>query len=223
MFSLVTRWDDRTWELVRGCAPVSSGCASCLSANVIGFYSRRNAEERLVRPTASGYRWSGLTKLRPDALVDPFEWPSESRVVVCSHSDLFQDGVPEEFIADAFDVMANTDHTYLISTKRPHRMAEWFSSATGVNARNTIESQGYEWPLSNVWLGTSVENQAAANHRIPPLLSVPGLCTDGEHHRPGANPLPCNRVADERGRDCSVGCLRHVQWPRRESVRWHVL
>jgi protein gp37 len=30
-----------------------------------------------------------------------------------------------------------------------------------------------KWPLSNVWLGTSVENQATADERIPHLLKVP--------------------------------------------------
>lgn len=29
------------------------------------------------------------------------------------------------------------------------------------------------WPLPNVWLGTSVEDQAAADARIPPLLEIP--------------------------------------------------
>ena len=29
------------------------------------------------------------------------------------------------------------------------------------------------WPLPNVWLGTSVENQAAADERIPKLLATP--------------------------------------------------
>lgn len=30
-----------------------------------------------------------------------------------------------------------------------------------------------EWPLPNVWIGVSVENQQAADERIPPLLSIP--------------------------------------------------
>lgn len=30
-----------------------------------------------------------------------------------------------------------------------------------------------EWPLPNVWIGVSVENQQAANERIPTLLSIP--------------------------------------------------
>lgn len=34
---------------------------------------------------------------------------------------------------------------------------------------------GPNWPLDNVWLGVSVEDQAAANERIPLLLKVPAV------------------------------------------------
>lgn len=34
-------------------------------------------------------------------------------------------------------------------------------------------SAGWPWPLPNVWLGTSTENQEMANLRIPPLLETP--------------------------------------------------
>lgn len=167
------RWSDQSWEVTRGCAMVSTACANCPGPDVVGFYAAERGDHGLVRPTISGYRWSGRIHLAEDCLKDPFEWPSMSRVVVSSNSDLFHESVPSEYIMSVFDVMANTDHTYLVSTKRPSRMYEFFSSPAGLETQNFCESQGYEWPLANVWIGTSVESQAAANHRIPPLISCP--------------------------------------------------
>jgi len=51
-------------------------------------------------------------------------------------------------------------HTYIILTKRPQRMLEFFKY-TNTEA------------LPNVWLGVSCENQETANERIPLLLQVP--------------------------------------------------
>jgi protein gp37 len=80
-------------------------------------------------------------------------------------SDLFHEDVPFEFIDRVFDVMERASwHTFQVLTKRPERMVEFFggTSGTGLSAP----------ALPNVWLGTSVENQAA-DERIPHLLECP--------------------------------------------------
>jgi protein gp37 len=72
-------------------------------------------------------------------------------------SDLFHEKVPFSFVDRIWDVMRGTQrHTYQILTKRPDRMAEFTNSHR---------------PLSNVWLGTSVENHEVLN-RIDELRSV---------------------------------------------------
>jgi protein gp37 len=79
--------------------------------------------------------------------------------------DLFHEDVPNEYIVEVFDMMVATpQHTYLLLTKRPERMAKLF--------RLNGPFLGNE-PLKNAWLGTSVENQAAADERIPILLGIP--------------------------------------------------
>jgi protein gp37 len=142
--------------------------------------------------------------------------------------DLFHRDVPFEWIDRVFAVMAiSFQHTFLVLTKRPHRMAEWFTEHLKQKARGYwIGKPGYlfdellhpgqdhdscemrddpawfterllqlkakyypdvpsraqnlgdsslvcPWPLPNVWLGTSVENQHAADERIPWLLKCP--------------------------------------------------
>lgn len=80
-------------------------------------------------------------------------------------------------------------HTFQILTKRPERMKAYIDSRSewrgGIaEALNDPEwSVHYEmadeiaetagWPLANVWLGVSVENQHWADERIPLLLQTP--------------------------------------------------
>jgi len=87
-------------------------------------------------------------------------------------------------------------HTYQILTKRPERAAEYLASrepgifnpgahplfAAGRGEGGPLRGHGSDimnagaiiaWPLANVWIGTSVENQAAADERIPHLLRCP--------------------------------------------------
>lgn len=146
--------------------------------------------------------FNGIVRTDEVALRKPLTWRKPRKVFVNSMSDLFHDAVPFEFIDQVFAVMALTPwHTYQILTKRPERMAEyfrreypaghirgamivhhyWHASARILNAASEYwaqrgyEEQGFipEWPLPNVWLGTSVENQAAADERIPHLLQCP--------------------------------------------------
>jgi len=78
-------------------------------------------------------------------------------------------------------------HTYQVLTKRAKRMAEYFSVERYVAIDAATREIGLKgkpapiqgdqpaggWPLPNVWLGTSVENQEQADARIPHLLAAP--------------------------------------------------
>lgn len=44
-----------------------------------------------------------------------------------------------------------------------------------VTGKQWVEPYRFEWPLSSVWLGTSVEDQATADARIPVLLATPAV------------------------------------------------
>lgn len=112
------------------------------------------------------------------------------RIFVNSMSDLFHENVPDEWIDRIFAVMALCpQHTFQILTKRPKRMLEYLRAgdahprvaayALGVcdvhykPPRDLSLLKPGQWPLPNVWLGVSVENQAAADERIPLLLQTP--------------------------------------------------
>ncbi|MGZ3469343.1 MAG: DUF5131 family protein [Actinomycetota bacterium] len=145
-------WTNATWNPVTGCTKVSPGCDHC--------YAETFAERfRGVRdhPYEQGFD----LKLWPERLEVPLRWRTPRLVFVNSMSDLFQDGVPIEFVRRVWATMAATpQHTYQILTKRPGVMAS--------HLRRIAPS-----PLSNVWLGTSVEDQKRARLRVPKLLEVP--------------------------------------------------
>jgi protein gp37 len=113
-------------------------------------------------------------------------------------SDLFHESVPFEFIGSVFGVMASTPrHTFQVLTKRPARMlefCEWIkgrgAAASGMFPHDDLEWRmlhclralglrrvqctiGEHWPIPNVWLGVSVEDQRSAEERIPRLVQTP--------------------------------------------------
>lgn len=121
----------------------------------------------------------------PDkALDEPLHWRKARMVrVASSTSDLFHPDVPDEFILRVCDTIAEAQqHTFQILTKRPERMAAFvrkYLSDHSTPARGTEQVSngvtGFDIaePLTNVWFGVSVEDQKAADERIPLLLQTP--------------------------------------------------
>jgi protein gp37 len=72
---------------------------------------------------------------------------------------------------------ATPQHTYQVLTKRPGRMTRLLASdAFGEQVYRHAAAYrvtALTWPLPNLWLGTSVEDQPRADQRIPKLLAAP--------------------------------------------------
>lgn len=187
-------WTHRTWNPVSGCSKVSQGCAHC--------YAER-MWPRLSAP-GQPYEGRAFTDVQchQERLADPLRWRKPWLVFVNSMSDLFHDDVAFQFIAGVFGIMAACpDHTFQVLTKRPRRMLEFFEwceqrADTGrslfpndsrawrtwqmlhVEARRYASvppHHGGLWPLPNVWIGVSIEDQATADERIPLLLQTPAV------------------------------------------------
>jgi protein gp37 len=124
-----------------------------------------------------------------DAIEQPLHWRKPRRIFVNSMSDLFHEDVPDEFIDRVFAAMAlASQHTFQILTKRAERMRLWMNrhKQRHPNQVNVVlpdpvrpapaivvVERARKWPLPNVWLGVSVENQHFADERIPLLLRTP--------------------------------------------------
>ena len=154
-------WCDRTWSPITGCSPISEGCANCWAKR----FSKRLAG-RYGYPADRPFR----VTFHKDRLEEPLHWRKPQRVFVISMGDLFHKDVPDTAIAQIFNAMVEP-HTYLVLTKRPERMQEWFSHVGQWSGFWTHD--GPEWPRKNVYLGVSVENQQRTDERIPILLQIP--------------------------------------------------
>lgn len=186
-------WTDKVWNPVTGCSKISEGCRNCYAEKMSHRFKWTDKPWNHVNAVEN-------VKLHPERLEQPLKWKKQQRIFVNSMSDLFHEQVPFEFIDKVFAIMALTPkHTYQILTKRPERMLKYFcehlpekeleiamflgnvafeitndiDSDMFASYRIAVGSNKPEWPLPNVWLGVSIENQKAADERIPYLLETP--------------------------------------------------
>ena len=175
---------DEVWNLTRGCTKVSAGCAHC--------YAERITQRFWRGPKGMSFNGAIDVSTVEKALDKPLHWRKPRRIGVCFMSDLFHEKVPDEFIARVWGCMntlRTSRHTFLILTKRPERMCSLLSSEDFENRAFALIPGGtpfgtVAWPLPNVWLGVSVENQETADERIPILLETPAA-----HRWVSAEPL----------------------------------
>ncbi|MGO9323531.1 MAG: DUF5131 family protein [Terracidiphilus sp.] len=149
-------WTDATWNPVRGCTKISPGCAHC--------YAERFAE-RFRGVPGHPFEQGFDLRLVPQKLDDPLRWKKPKKVFVNSMSDLFHEGVPDDYIAEVAEVMVRADwHTYQILTKRSARMRDLLKTRLRVAASKP-----------HIWWGVSVENKKFGLPRIAHLRSSPAV------------------------------------------------
>lgn len=175
-------WADATWNPVRGCSPVSGGCENCYAQrDAHRFSGPGQPYEGLTRSTDHGPKWTGRVRLVEGLLDKPRRWKRPRRIFVNSMSDLFHERLTSRQIALVFSAMGNApQHTFLALTKRSERMREllwsegfWLDVWSGIEDRAMREYTVKHRALPHLHLGVSVEDQAAADERIPDLRNSP--------------------------------------------------
>jgi len=142
-------WTDATWNPVTGCTEVGPGCDHC--------YARRFAE-RFRGVAGHPYEQGFDIKLWPQRLLLPLQWKKPRRIFVNSMSDLFHKDVPDAFILQCFEVMAQADwHIFQVLTKRSSRLAQL--------------APELPWK-PHIWAGVSIELNRM-RHRADHLRKVP--------------------------------------------------
>lgn len=158
-------WTDATWNPVTGCTKVSQGCKNC--------YAEREWPRLQHLPAYTGRTFTDV-RCHPDRLDEPLRWRRPRKIFVCHNADLFHESVPDEFIHRVFGVMGPANqHIFQVLTKRPKRMLAFVKSSNRPAETPFGWYFGGPFPLKNVWLGVSVEDQVTADERIPPLLQTP--------------------------------------------------
>lgn len=161
-------WTDATWNPVVGCRKVSDGCKNCYAKTLHDLRHKAYHEgKRMPEQYAVPFETVQLMHERIDT---PLHWKKPRRIFVNSVSDLFHEDVPDAFIDEVMAVVRLAHwHTFQVLTKRPARMFAWYE-------RWANEYPGFDGRLpENLWLGVSVEHQAAADERLPFLLEIPSV------------------------------------------------
>lgn len=147
-------WTDATWNPVRGCTKISPGCKHC--------YAEAFAE-RFRGVPGHPYEQGFDLRLVPEKLTEPLLWPHPRMVFVNSMSDLFHEGVPEDYIETVARIMeAASWHTYQVLTKRSARMSDLLNGKLSFAAK-----------LRHAWWGVSVEDRRYGRPRIHDLRNSP--------------------------------------------------
>lgn len=191
-------WTDATWNPVTGCTKVSQGCKHCYAKHqawprLTGMpntvYTGREFEQVMCHPERldQPLRWMKPRRIFVNSMSDLF------------HEDVPDEFIDQVFAVMAL----TPQHTFQVLTKRPARMSDYLSrsavevgiglQAMGMCLDAAVKTKGrsnlgagvllhasdinpggiVNWPLVNVWLGVSVEDQDAADERIPLLLQTP--------------------------------------------------
>ena len=146
-------WTDATWNPVRGCTKISPGCVHC--------YAETFAE-RFRGVPGHPFEFGFDLRLVPEKLGDPIRWSKPKKIFVNSMSDLFHEGVSDEYIEKVCRVMLAANwHTYQILTKRADRMAALLQGKLRKAAK-----------AAHIWWGVSVENRQHGLPRIAKLRNA---------------------------------------------------
>lgn len=184
-------WTDATWNPITGCSVVSAGCKNCYAMKLAGGKMKDHPSRiGLTQIVNRSPVWNGEMRFNEGWLNQPLQWQRPRKIFVCAHSDLFHENIPDAWIDRVFAVMGNAfcagrEHVFQVLTKRAQRMNDYLNNpATLGRITAAMKDMGLDlpgencpptWPLPNVWMGVSVENQLAAEQRVPLLLNSPAI------------------------------------------------
>ncbi|MEG4445076.1 DUF5131 family protein [Microcoleus sp. AT9_B5] len=158
------------------CHKISPGCANC-------YAEAMNLSNYFI--FASGLAYTGQVPVNmvfsEIIMTKLVKMKKGERVFAFSMTDCFGHWVANDMLDLAFAYMViASQHTFQILTKRPERMPEYFRSAKepirkhveDLRRQFKLPESEFIWPIPNLWIGTTVENQQATN-RIPHVLETP--------------------------------------------------
>lgn len=185
-----THWPDTkgiTLIAVTGCDPVSPACGiplgpgHCYSAVLSSSHGPRGlARHPKYADVAVDGQFTGVIKLHPQEFDKADRWRERRTVFETSMGDWLHPKVPDEFVALSVAVTAGTPrHNWLKLTKRHARLGSLIGSPrfrdlvlVEYRRRYGHSAPLFSWPLPNLALGVTVENQTWAERRMPELAEA---------------------------------------------------
>ncbi len=187
-------WCTETWNPIIGCRKLSPGCDNCFALRMA---------KRLASIGIEGYEnvvfgnyWSGKQYFNDVTILKPLSWRKPRMIFITSMGDIFHLS-NNQWIDKVMAIVALSPmHTFLVLTKRSRCLHAYFDrpkdlliqkwedaiyemglcdknddpDAPACYLHNRLQD---EWPMKNLWLGVTAENQDRADERVPFLLATP--------------------------------------------------
>lgn len=195
-------WTEKTWNVSTGCNKVSEGCKHCYAAVMHprqmvlnpekyahpfldgAFPHEASLEMPLRRKKPAMIFVNSMSDLFHENI--PFEFIDKVFAVMAlcpQHTFQILTKRPERLSEYFNNYLYSTERAkkYIAQSVEDTPLGDFiFDRFTGLNpvpcqpdAAAFIFEAVQVWPLPNVWIGTSVENQEQADKRIPYLLQIP--------------------------------------------------
>lgn len=159
------------------CEHVTGACKLCYA----GVQNERGFRGGTRLPFKPGHRDDVEIFLDEKALQAPLHWREPRTIFVCSMSDLYGAWVTDAWLDRIHEVMALCpQHVFIVLTKRPERQRAYLTQLT---RQEWWKARLYEdgarpviypdWPLPNVWGGTSCGDQDDLDRFGPELAATP--------------------------------------------------
>jgi len=193
-------WCDATWNPFVGCSKVSPACANCYAeaqaARIVKMMrgvGKVSHYESVIAERGGAAVWSGDLAQAPEkARFEPLHWRKPRDIFVGSMTDVFHPAAPRDWQIEAFAIAALApQHRFLFLTKRAKDMRVFLSDPTTqkqvwTRAMTMATERGLcfaliknvqpgAWPLPNVAIGVTVEDQPRADERRNDLGALVGL------------------------------------------------
>ena len=235
-------WCDSTWNPWRGCQAVSTGCKNCYAKALVngrmgGDFSMR---VRAAAPTFNApLRWNkhpltcdcgsvqiAAEDVRTSACPKCRSGYRHRRVFLGSLMDIFDPAVPPDWFADVLDIVRRCpDLDFLMVTKRPElflaRLHGAFCRSIPLSEQSFWLRQWFDEGIApkNVWVITSVEDQAQSARRIPHLLNIPAVVR-GLSVEPLLEPIKLQCLDEQL---CDVGEAHPKQLKFVRGIHWVIV
>jgi protein gp37 len=157
-------WCDHTFNPWIGCQKVSPGCDNCYAEAMMDHrYKKVQWRAHGERKRTSEQNWKKPMQWNAQAHTFKKENGYRARVFCASLADVFDNRVDSSWRNDLFALIRKCDKLdWLVLTKRPENIEKMLPTDWG---------NGY----SNVWLGTTAEDQTRFDFRWKRLRKVPAV------------------------------------------------
>lgn len=171
-------WTDATWNPITGCSVLSAGCKRCYAMKLAGTRMKgHHSREGLTIDTKAGPVWNGVVRFNDIWLDQPLGWAKPRMIFLNAHGDTWHESVPDSWIDKIMARVALApQHIVQALTKRSERMADYLNNpdtpkrileeafacrgSSGAKGERLWPPDGFPtWPLPNLWVGVSVEDQ----------------------------------------------------------------